>query len=857
MSYLNQDNVFSVASAIYNEVKRKYGMNVEGYYLEDIQSVMQKLWEKNKDKSLKQGQTMKHLHSALNKKSVEIILPQVFNNIEAGYLNKTQNNLFLTRDDTREYAQAQQQYRPPQMTNDGPEKKNVEDTQDAFERLKKQRESEGNYAPALQDQRNVYSSNSYQNKQPTYDNQLPMTPKVSEDIQPDVDADRFDNGKPIYNNDRQNRVRDAGPTNAPGFFTRPDQFGVADSTGPSLDSFFNSASNLRGVQNPDQSSVIPGTNQNTTREAENLDVEDKFSKLKSQYLQDGKLNRPKDTSNSVEDVVGKRIKNTRQFTEHFDNKKESPEVKEAEAKMKEMALDKTTKETFFYQSHPNQFIENSVEKARNEMILNNQLSENATLNYPILMPNKQVYQTRKYYITVDSLNRDLEAYPNPANFQVRFEQPGDEIEIPSFINEKGVVVYKRPVLYQNVGGRGATIESIYTNVVELKCTDAEIPLEKPYVGGLAPYVFNGPEVDLNKAPPYPPNQFTSFPYGPVFQANYGIYQDVYDEPYYFLVIDEIDGAYDGTSLASRKAVAKLNYDKLIGIRRQFVGLKTSAYEGKVFYPTTLAKLSQMTLQMVTRFNQLLDVGVDKVYIKSIERGEEVVGNRYCPLPPGTHLTKITIVPEDPSYGQVLCSVGVRPGDRLLFYSIFNCDPLANYTKLGEDVYINFDKYPIIYFYMVYDTVPTKTEKKVDVRPFLSKGDLVIINNKYVLQVDQIDAQGLYVKVSSRNDFDPKTKVFAKGIVNVKKSGNNVPDKLCFLSSSGQRVGGTLDEPFSFQLLYPFESLPDYLKSAPYGFYQPYEAFYIHALKQISYTFEITQVEQSQDSLESRIVSAPG
>jgi len=61
MSYLNQENVFSVASTIYGEVKKRYGLNVEGYYLDDIQNVMSKLWEKNKDKPLKGNQTFKNL----------------------------------------------------------------------------------------------------------------------------------------------------------------------------------------------------------------------------------------------------------------------------------------------------------------------------------------------------------------------------------------------------------------------------------------------------------------------------------------------------------------------------------------------------------------------------------------------------------------------------------------------------------------------------------------------------------------------------------------------------------------------------------------------------------------------------
>lgn len=871
MSYLNQENVFSVASTIYGEVKKRYGLNVEGYYLDDIQNVMSKLWEKNKDKPLKGNQTFKNLQNALNKKSVELILPQVINNIEAGYLNKTQNSLFLNQDDTRQYAQAQQQFQMPQNTmnrqeqrvrnvESGQDSRFEEDPQDAFERLRREREQEGNLAPVLQDQRNVYSNNSYQNRQPTYDNQLPMTPQVRNEVEPDAGAERFVNGQPVYGNDRQTRVKDVGPTNAPGFFNRNNPLGsiedkFSEPTGPSLDTFFTNAQDLRGIQNPNQAPVLPGTNQNTTREAENMDVEDKFAKLKTEYLQDGKLNRPKDTSNNIEDVIGKRVKNNKQFTEHLENRGENKEVKEAEKKMRELAMDKTTKETFVIKYPENEYQEASTKIRDDDLMLSNQLSNNAILNYPLIRPQPQNYQTRKYYITVDSLQRDLEAYPDPAFFQVRFEQPGNTIEIPSYVNERGVVIYKKPIIVENVGANGATIESMYQNVVELKCTDAQIPLEKPYIGGLTPYVFNGPQVDENKAPPYPPNQFTSYPYGPVYQFNYGIYQDVYDEPYYFLIVEEIDGAYDGTTDASRRAVAKLTFDKLVGITRQFVGLKTAAYEGKVFYPTTLAKLSQMTLSMKTRFDTLLNVGVDKVYIQSIERGDEVTEGRYCFLPVGSHLTKITIVSDDPEYKQLICSTGVRPGDRLIFYSIFNCDILQTYNKLNPDIYINFDKFPLVYFYMVYDSKEGKLEKKLDVRPFLKVGDLIVINGKFYLEILQIDTNGIYLKLSARTDFDPKVLVTQKGFIIRQKRGYTNPDPLCITSKSGQRVGGKLDEPLTFQLLYPFEQLPEFLKSAPFGWYRPKEAFYIHGLKQISYTFEITQVEQNMDSLESRIVSS--
>ena len=509
--------------------------------------------------------------------------------------------------------------------------------------------------------------------------------------------------------------------------------------------------------------------------------------------------------------------------------------------------EKPIMETFLVNEKPERIAEENRKNAEKELILSNQLSNNAYLNYGLIPPEKINYQTRKYYITVDSLQRDLEIYPFPTNFQVRFEQPDEVVEVPSYLNANGVVIYKQAVVYQNVGGKGAKLENIYENIVELKCLDAQIPLDTIYVGGSPPYDFNGPRIDENKLVP---NQFPSYPYGPIFQDNYGINVDVLDEPYYFLVVDEIDGAYDGTSFASRRALAKLNYDKLYGVTKKFVGLKTVSYEGKTFYPTTLAKLSQMTLRLVTRFNQLLNVGIDKVYIKSIEQGEEVVGDRYCPLPAGSHLTKITVIPEDPSYGgQKICATGNFPGDRILFYSIFACDPVSNYIKLNEDIHINFENYPVVYFYMIYDCV----EKRLDIRPFLSVGDLIVINSKYIFDIENIDTSGIYVKLKPRMEFDPETPIIAKGFVKVRKYGNNDQDRYCFLAQNGQRVGGELTEQLTFQVLYPFENIPDYLRSPPYGFYRAYEAFYIQAKKQISYTFEVTQVEQNMEKLDSRVI----
>ena len=803
MSYLNQQNVFTVAGDIYKLVKERYGLDVEGQYLDDIQVIMTKLWDKNKDKQLKSTQNQRQFYGALNKKTVELVAPGVFRNIEAGYLNKTQNNIYVGE---------------PQNQN----------PVDLFEKLKKEREMESaSISAPLDEQRNIYSSNNYQNKELTYDNQLPMTQKVRNNIEPDADADRFIDGQ----NSRQNIVRDIGPTNTPSYFM-PGSGGSGGSGGmmddnsvSSLDAYFKTAANLRG--------------EDTTIYAENKEVDDKFAKLKKQYMQDGQLDRPKDASNRVDEIIGRNA-----------NNRVDDVIGRGGGVRGERTFPPLT-ENFFVKNDESKIADDNKKKAEQELILMNQQSNNAVLNYSLIPPEKLNYQTRKYYISIDSLQRDLETYPLPTNFQVRFEQPGTEVEVPSFLNSDGVVIYGPPVVYQNIGGKGAKLENIYQNIVELKCIDAQIPLDRGYIGGIPPYDFNGPEIDENRLVP---NAFPSYPYGPVWKENYGISIDVLDEPYFFLIVDEIDGAYDGTTLASRRALAKLNYDKMYGVSRKFVNLKTSTLEGKTFYPSSWAKLSQMTLQLVTRFNQLLDVGVDKVYIKSIEQGEEVKPGFFCPLKPGQHLTKVRIIANDPSYGQEICGVGLSPGDRLIFYSIFNCNPLGSATKLNENVYINFSKYPAIYFYMVYDVQNEQKEKKIDVSPFLKVGDMIIINNKYVLDIEVIDGAGINVRVKSRmGDFDPKVTVVSKGFVNVNKRGSNEISSCSFLASNGLRVGGRLDDPLEFQLLYPFEDIPSYLKSPPWGFYREYEAFYIHAKKQISYTFEITQIEQNMERLDSRII----
>ena len=489
---------------------------------------------------------------------------------------------------------------------------------------------------------------------------------------------------------------------------------------------------------------------------------------------------------------------------------------------------------------------------QHELHLINEMSNNANTQYSLLPPQLSNYMKRPYFFIVDSLQRDFITYPSASNFQVKFEQPDDTVEIPSRLLPDGTIKYEKGLHVGYAGGKGAKLENSLKNILTLKVLDAQVPYDATYQGGKAPYKFNGPKTDENKLVA---NSFPGYPYGPIYQDDYGFPIDVLDEPYYFLVCNEIDGAYDGTTLASRKALAKLSYDKLYGLNRKFLTLKTTHDEYKYWHPTQLGELNQLTLSLVSRFNSQVNLGVDRIVISAIEEGEENTG-KYCSMENGQHLTKITIKTDDPTYPEKVCSHGNFPGDKLLMYSVFSCNPLGNPIKFPDAIKIDLTNYPICKLTVQNDTKIVD----VNVMRFLKVGDLFIINNEYILEVNSIDIISetytatqftVQSKIAGFNPLDP---VLQLGYVKKNDRGFQSDVKNDFTFTNGLRVSGEDSDEITFEVIYPFECLPDYLKSAPHGYYSEGEAFYLQAKKQITYTFEAVSIEQNANPLMSRIIT---
>lgn len=466
------------------------------------------------------------------------------------------------------------------------------------------------------------------------------------------------------------------------------------------------------------------------------------------------------------------------------------------------------------------------------------------------------YQMINYYLTIDSIHRDLELYPNANYFQVRFDEPSESVEIPTRLGINGVIIYEQPKTFEYAGGRGAKMFRQYTNVVSIGCTQVIMPMSPRYIYGKPQYIFNGPQIDENKV--VNPNQFTSFPYGPVFQSDYGIPRDILDEPYICMHVEELDGLYDGTSKCIREALAVLSYDsKFAGVSpRPFIHFTTASGEKKVYTPTALGKLSQMTIRLLNRTNKLVSLGNDKTYILKIEEGD-IVPSSVCDIKPGQHLTKITISDTHIQYGdQPLSGANVDPGDLLYFFTIFPCNPLNKFTPLNSDITLNLTNYPSSQFLFTSGITSTP----ISVSPFVTIGDIIVVNQLYLFDITTISGDGHVVTLLLRGSSGINvTSLIVTGVGYIKRRRRGLQsDEDCDINAGiGQYVVGTIGHPSVFQVRYPYENLPAYLHSDNAGTYKDNEAFFIRRDHQLVYSLEVSVLQPRTDQLTSRVLSDGG
>ena len=223
------------------------------------------------------------------------------------------------------------------------------------------------------------------------------------------------------------------------------------------------------------------------------------------------------------------------------------------------------------------------------------LTKNESLDgsYPLIQPRETNYIKRVQLLTIDSIDRDLELYPNSTNFRVQFSAESDSLKhINTYINVGG----ERRLFYSGAiaeeGIRAAPVLKTYKNIHSIRLILLSMP-----------------------------------------NTCNGIY-NFRDEPYLLVNIEELDNTYDGTNLANNKTFAKVHQTQntIDGYGSRFTQKKFSQLEPyerspKLYTPSPLAALNSMTLNISTNRNDEYSVGNDKLDILSVR--EIALANTAC------------------------------------------------------------------------------------------------------------------------------------------------------------------------------------------------------------------------------------
>ena len=550
---------------------------------------------------------------------------------------------------------------------------------------------------------------------------------------------------------------------------------------------------------------------------------------------------------------------------------------------------------------------------------------------PVILPKKVNTYLKEYYVTIDSRDRNLETYPDPSNFQVKFSPTSDSIEKQAVVDSNNNIIYETTVRF--LGNlSGASIGRTYKNINEIKLLHCIVPLGVNWVCGRSPSSYYNGNCSGQL------NNNLCIPYGPVYTEDTGIAVSVINEPYLLLEIDEIEGPYEGTNDINSKAFAKLvlssdwRREYFFSQISSFVYMSTAGNETYQYNPTNLGSLDKMTLCLKKHDNELYTFGNDKLYIKSISKGsinKKTCKNNVKIIVQNNHKDYIdcTIDSVDIAPGELLYFYDTRPTEahmikfhkdvhlscmdvltkrQLKKYSLGICSnkndisksdlnsPSCNLNKISNDSFKRADNNNK---YVKIQAKICKIENLTDEQSELNDNDVecndspdyyVDFNN--FLQVGNYLAL-VYKNMNTGEIFSELLKVYCISgydVITIKPKdydetieyeilrfgfsenynrGITTKDKNSLFNYSGLRTCcvkkqcSDKDEinycpieydenDFSFEIDFPYENLPDYIKN---GQYFENEIFFIQQKLQVSYTFRVTEKIKDTTNFNSILV----
>ena len=470
-------------------------------------------------------------------------------------------------------------------------------------------------------------------------------------------------------------------------------------------------------------------------------------------------------------------------------------------------------------------------------------------NFLVTEPDFEIIQ-KKYYIIFDSGNRDFDEYPNQSSFQIKFAPAQSNYLYNNYYDKNNTLIIKEKNISQ---GDGSSVLETFDNIISISCKTANVPLNIIYTGLTDPLIKNN-TVGTN----------------------------IYKNPYIYLIIPELRGPYQGGNNISKNAFSKFEMEYSANtnssgtdINSAFSNLKTAdEHEYFINDPVTLGKLDKMTLNLYNRNGQLYNFGIDKLFIKSFQPGNQIY-NGYC----GNSFTStiITIENKNPEYTKycslysitgdcaVLNSHPIQNGDLLYFFdTLVAAEEIAflesniNIVKIKQEK--NSNRIIISLYYNYVNLNLKKNEKVlVDMRQIIPQTNF---NNYYIVFVDQTNTN-YYLKIygftndgvitediSNRNILTKSIKI---GIIKANLRGTNSDDTYSLISKYGFRaisVGTTTDTQWQVEIDFPYENLSKYYKDP--NLYKDSQIFLIQDKLQVSYTFIITTAIKSYKEVKSKL-----
>lgn len=542
---------------------------------------------------------------------------------------------------------------------------------------------------------------------------------------------------------------------------------------------------------------------------------------------------------------------------------------------------------------------------------------------PVILPKQFKTYNDKFYITIDSRDRNLEIYPNPSNFQVKFSPASDSIEKQEVLDSNNNIIYETTVRY--LGNlTGASIGRTYSNILELQLLHCIVPFGLGWVCGNSPDSYYDSQCKGSTSS-------ICIPYGPVYSSNTGIAVSILNEPYLLLNIDEIQGPYEGTNTSTTNAFAKLilasdwKREYFFSQISSFVYMSTAGNESYRYKPTNLGTIDKMTLKLKRCDGELYEFGNDKIYVTEICEGSPNKRNKKI------HNTKIIVQSKHSDYINCeLEDLTIIPGDLLYFYDTrpkeahmirfhkdvnLSCMDVLSKKELnkyslgicnGKNKMENTGKLSCKYLnknnsmtmidskkqkYVKIEANICKIENrnnkqtdievdntdcnnikeyKVDFGVFLEVGNYLALvykdltTNKTHSELLKVYCIDRYTVITIKpQDYNEKNdiEILRFGFAENYNRGMTVPEKSSLFSRCGHRAcciknqcdvdcDQKGDNKFQFEIDYPYENLPEYIKNKCYF---ENEIFFIQQKLQISYTFQLTEVRKEGKEFDSLLV----